>query len=120
MSEPYEVLGVPEDASPDEIRSAFKVLVQIFHPDRFEGMNEAIRSEAIRRMQEVNWAHGELGGGGNTVYWETSEWTNRMRGDLTVALLDAGIPHRWEEDELTVLLRYEDSVDAILDQHYGS
>jgi DnaJ domain len=120
VPDPYEVLGVSEDASPDEVRSAFRVLVQIFHPDRFEGMSEGVRSEAVRRMQEVNWAYGELRGSGNTVYWETSEWTNRMRGDLTVALLDAGIPHRWDENELTVLLRYEEIVDEILDRHYGS
>jgi hypothetical protein len=114
-TEAHKILGVPEDAVPEEVERAFKVLAQIYHPDRFESSSEAVRSEALRRMQQVTWAHQELGGGGVTVSWEVDGWTNSMRGNLTTELLDREVPHRWDGEELTVVRQYEQTVDSLLD-----
>ena len=54
---PWEVLGVRPGASRREIADAYRVLAQIFHPDRFAASPEKIREEAERRMQNLNEAY---------------------------------------------------------------
>ena len=62
---PYDVLGVPPQASAEEITSQFKILVQIFHPDRFMNSPAAVRNEAERRMKQLNEAYLALRTGSN-------------------------------------------------------
>ena len=45
---PYDVLGVPQDATPERILKAFKALAKVFHPDRPTG-NEA-------KFKQILWA----------------------------------------------------------------
>ena len=45
----YLILGVPLDAAPDEIRSAFRKLAFRYHPDRRGGAS----SGAFQRISEV-------------------------------------------------------------------
>jgi curved DNA-binding protein CbpA len=54
---PYEILGVGPKAKPAEITAAYRILAQIFHPDRFAGAPDAVQKEAARRMSEVNEAY---------------------------------------------------------------
>lgn len=54
---PYEVLGVGPKVKPAEITAAYRVLCQIFHPDRFATASAAVQKEAARRMSEVNEAY---------------------------------------------------------------
>lgn len=53
---PYEVLGITPGASRREISEAYRVLAQIFHPDRFSDGPDKIRQEAERRMRDLNEA----------------------------------------------------------------
>jgi len=55
--EPYEVLGVAPQAARSEVSSAYKVLAQIFHPDRYAGSPPAVREAAARRMAMLNDAY---------------------------------------------------------------
>ena len=49
---PYEVLGVPPDATVDEIRSAYRRLVRDLHPDtRSPDLDPAAADEALRRVR---------------------------------------------------------------------
>ncbi|MEM0962081.1 MAG: J domain-containing protein [Bacteroidota bacterium] len=50
-SSPYEVLGVPETASADEIRKAYRRLVLRYHPDRNPG--DPTATESFLRVQEA-------------------------------------------------------------------
>jgi DnaJ-class molecular chaperone len=52
---PYEVLGVKPDASPDEIRKAFRKLAKELHPDINPG-----KPEAEARFKQVTAAHDLL------------------------------------------------------------
>jgi hypothetical protein len=54
---PYEVLGVSPSATPAEVTAAYKVLAQIFHPDRFADSPENVRREAEVRMKTLNEAY---------------------------------------------------------------
>ncbi len=57
---PYDVLGVRSGASEDEITSAYRQLVQQYHPDRVADMAPEFREVAERRMKEINAAYEEL------------------------------------------------------------
>jgi hypothetical protein len=58
---PYEVLGVREDASHDEIRRAYLALARRHHPDQASGGGADEQARAVRRMQEINEAWSALG-----------------------------------------------------------
>ena len=52
---PYEVLGVRQGASPDEIKTAYRKLVKQYHPDSYKG--HPLEQLAKEKMQEVNEAY---------------------------------------------------------------
>jgi molecular chaperone DnaJ len=51
----YEILGVPRDASPDEIKKRYRELVMKYHPDLHKN-----DPEAAKRMAEINEAYEVL------------------------------------------------------------
>lgn len=54
---PHEVLGVPQGASSDEIRAAYKRLVQQYHPDRVNSLGPEFRDLAEVKMRQINAAY---------------------------------------------------------------
>lgn len=52
----YRILGVIDSAEMVVIKAAYKALMMIYHPDRFEGDKE----EAIRKTKEINEAYAVL------------------------------------------------------------
>ncbi|MEG0663041.1 MAG: J domain-containing protein, partial [Anaerovoracaceae bacterium] len=36
MGNPYEILGIKEGASQEEIKSAYKTMVKKYHPDKYQ------------------------------------------------------------------------------------
>jgi len=59
---PHEILGVSENASPDEIKHAWKALARRYHPDalRARGVPDEAARLAERRMAEINAAYDAL------------------------------------------------------------
>src|SRR5258708_34533186 len=51
----YQTLGVPETATTDEIKKAFRRLAKQYHPDRNPN-----KPEAAERFKEINEAHDVL------------------------------------------------------------
>ena len=74
MRDPYEVLGVPHDASEEDIKKAYRRLAKKYHPDLNPG-----DPEAAKKMQEVNAAYEQLQNPGqrNAAYDRTQQNTQQ-------------------------------------------
>lgn len=68
----YDILGVKKDATPEEIKKAFRKLSLKYHPDRNSDKPEAEQKEASKKFQEANLAYSIL-----------SDQEKRERYDLT-------------------------------------
>lgn len=72
---PHEVLGVSPQATKAEIVAAYRTLVQIFHPDRFNDSPPNVRAEAERRMKQLNDAYAAIRTGGRLRSSTGPMWT---------------------------------------------
>ncbi len=57
----YEILDIPPSATDDQIRTAYRILVQLHHPDRLQQMSPVVRDYAEERLKKINQAYGVLG-----------------------------------------------------------
>lgn len=58
MGNPYEILGVREGASQEEIKAAYKEKVKKYHPDKYQ--NNPLSDLAEEKLQEINEAYDYL------------------------------------------------------------
>ncbi len=58
MRDPYEVLGVPRNASEEEVTKAYRALAKKYHPDLNPG-----DEEAAKKMAEINEAYDRIRNG---------------------------------------------------------
>lgn len=75
MENPYEVLGVRQGASEEEIKKAYRELVKKYHPDQYR--DNPLASLAEEKLKEINEAYDYLtknknGEFGNYSYTENS------------------------------------------------
>jgi hypothetical protein len=55
----YRMLGLAPGATPEEVKTAYRDLAQVWHPDRFPD-NERLRQKAMRNQQVINEAYAVL------------------------------------------------------------
>ena len=83
----YEVLGVSRNASPDELKSAFRTLARKYHPDvnkepdaeeKFKEINEAyaVLSDADKRRAYDQFGHAGVNGTGGVPDWTTMDFSD--------------------------------------------
>jgi curved DNA-binding protein CbpA len=59
ISRAYKILGLYPGASKDEVKRAYRDLMQVWHPDRF-GHNERLAEKAQRNVKRINEAFALL------------------------------------------------------------
>ena len=55
---PYEILGIPENATEEQIKDAYRELVKKYHPDKYQ--DNPLADLAEEKMQEINEAYDTL------------------------------------------------------------
>lgn len=58
--DPYEVLGLRDDASEGEIDRAYRRLIAQYHPDRLAGAADELRLQAEDKAREINAAYDNI------------------------------------------------------------
>ena len=92
MKNPYEVLGIKEGASEEEIKKAYRELVKKYHPDQYR--DNPLSKLAEEKLREINEAYEYLmkngqakwgrSTGGNNSSWSnqsSNSWNNQGSGD---------------------------------------
>ena len=57
---PWSLLGVPRDATPDELKRAYRKLARDLHPDLHPHASHEERADLSRRFSAVTTAYNEL------------------------------------------------------------
>jgi hypothetical protein len=60
VQDPYAVLGVGAQSSPEAVRAAWLALVKALHPDRLTAATTGDRARAERRLSDVNAAYAAV------------------------------------------------------------
>ena len=58
MKDPYQILGVPENASDEEIKKAYRELARKYHPDNYH--DNPLEDRAQEKMKEINAAYEQI------------------------------------------------------------
>lgn len=62
LNQEYDVLQVPYNAGPEQVKAAYKRLAQKYHPDRFADSDPVIQELAQEKMAQINGAYSKITG----------------------------------------------------------
>lgn len=60
QKDPYSILGVGKNATPEEIKHAYRELANKYHPDKVSHLGEEFREIAHRKFKEIRRAYEQL------------------------------------------------------------
>ncbi len=106
----YDLLELAPSATQEEIKSQYKQLVRLYHPDRFLESSE--KSAAEERLKSINEAYRVLSS--RAIEGQLVRYMQKELG-LTVepSLLDFGLMERRQQQNATFYVRFEKEVEAV-------
>jgi DnaJ-class molecular chaperone len=57
---PYDILGIENDSSQDDIKRAYRQLAGKYHPDKVEHLGDEFKALAEKRFKKIQQAYEEL------------------------------------------------------------
>lgn len=81
MNNPYEILGVSQNASDEEIKKAYRELVKKYHPDNYA--NNPLADLADEKMKEINEAYDTIQKQRESGYAYAYQSSDTSSGDST-------------------------------------
>src|SRR5512144_190953 len=126
----YDILGIPRNASPDEIKQAFRKLARQYHPDvskeadaeeKFKEINEAygVLSDADKRARYDRYGKeglGNMGGGYHDYTADFSDIFEELFGNFgfsTGRRASRRSPRRGRDLQMQVTLTFEEAVFGV-------
>ena len=128
----YEVLGIPKNASTDDIKSAFRKLARLYHPDvskepdaeeKFKEINEAygVLSDPQKRARYDQYGRaglGEMGGMPDYATMDFNDIFEEILGGFGFGGFGGGggksrRPHRGRDLQVHVDLSFEEAVFGV-------
>jgi hypothetical protein len=73
----YDILGLSRDATPDEIRAAYRALAKQYHPDLVQQAGGETKHLAEERLKAINEAYATLSDPGARARYHQIMWTSR-------------------------------------------
>jgi hypothetical protein len=58
--DPYEVLGIPQGATQDQIKQAYREMSRMYHPDKTAHLGHELQQVAHEKMKQINHAYQML------------------------------------------------------------
>ena len=96
MRDPYEVLGLPRNATKEQVKAKYRELAKKYHPDNYIGT--PLAETANEKMQEINEAYDAIvngtagsyssGGGSYNNYSQVRELMRRGALDAAEQVLE--------------------------------
>jgi formylglycine-generating enzyme required for sulfatase activity len=89
----YEILDIPPTATDEQIRAAYRILVQLHHPDRLQQVSAAVRQYAEERLKKINEAYQVLGDPERRARYDSAQQSSRQpEADEYAAAYDEPAP----------------------------
>jgi len=57
---PYQILGISQEATEDEIRQVYKKLAAQYHPDKVSHLGKEFQDLANQKFVKIQWAYKQL------------------------------------------------------------
>ena len=101
----YAVLGIPQDADDETIRSAYRILARRYHPDRGAG-------SSAEKFRQVNQAYETLIDAGSRHTYDLS--LRCARTPVPVRIEPIVAPGRFRQEDASVFGRFSPGFEELL------
>ena len=106
---PYFILGLPSDSKQDLIKSTYKALIKVYHPDSFKGD----KNFADKKIKDLNWSYEELNDNEKRKYYASkiqdkkSDAVKEFNSKENNTIFENALGNLWADWETAIAFRDE-------------